>query len=197
VIDQVQYTPRPEYAFHQPLIRAVAYESQLKSACAGLHRRLADTIEATDQNAALIAEHLEAAADFPAAFDWHLRAGAWANQRDITAARTSWQGAREVADRLPDDDRGRPQKRIAPRTLLSGSAWRLSSSIPDTGFDELRELCAAAGDTVSLAIGMAGQVIALEFSGRTREASRLGSEHVELLESIADPDLLRGAHCSG
>jgi predicted ATPase len=43
------------------LIRTVAYESQLKSARAQLHRRLAATIEvkesqSVDENAALIAE---------------------------------------------------------------------------------------------------------------------------------------------
>ena len=31
LIDQVRFTPRAEYAFRHPLIRAVAYESQLKS----------------------------------------------------------------------------------------------------------------------------------------------------------------------
>ena len=31
LIDQVRFTPSAEYAFHHPLIRAVAYESQLKS----------------------------------------------------------------------------------------------------------------------------------------------------------------------
>ena len=31
LIDQVRFTPRAEYAFRHPLIRTVAYESQLKS----------------------------------------------------------------------------------------------------------------------------------------------------------------------
>ena len=39
LIDQVRFTPRAEYAFHHPLIRAVAYESQLKSDRAQWHRR--------------------------------------------------------------------------------------------------------------------------------------------------------------
>ena len=56
--------------------------------------------------------------------------------------------------------------RIAPRTLLCGSAWRVGGSGADTGFDELRDLCTAAGDKVSLAIGMAGQVMA-QFLMRT------------------------------
>jgi predicted ATPase len=45
MIDQVRFTPYPEYGFHHPLIRAVAYESQLKSERAEMHRRLATAIE--------------------------------------------------------------------------------------------------------------------------------------------------------
>ena len=91
LIDQVSFTRQPEYVFHHPLIRAVAYESQLKSDRAELHRRVAAAIEsrdpaAVDENAALIAEHLQAAGDLHAAFGWHMRAGAWAATRDIAAA---------------------------------------------------------------------------------------------------------------
>ena len=62
VIDQVTSTGGPEYVFHHPLIRAVAYEAQLKSDRAELHRRVAAAIESRDpsaaeQQAALIAEH--------------------------------------------------------------------------------------------------------------------------------------------
>ena len=38
-IDQIRFTRQPEYVFHHPLIRTVAYESQLKSDRADLHRR--------------------------------------------------------------------------------------------------------------------------------------------------------------
>ncbi len=69
LVDKIVSGPRPEYEFRHPLIRAVAYESQLKSDRAQLHRRLAQTIEPQDQNAALIAEHLEAAGDLHAAYD--------------------------------------------------------------------------------------------------------------------------------
>ncbi|MDT5146065.1 MAG: hypothetical protein QOC58_710, partial [Mycobacterium sp.] len=72
LIDQVKFTPRAVYAFRHPLIRTVAYESQLKAGRAGLHRRLAVAIEqqepdSVDENAALIAENLEAAGDLRAA----------------------------------------------------------------------------------------------------------------------------------
>jgi adenylate cyclase len=194
VIDQVMFTPRAEYAFRHPLIRAVAYESQLKSGRAELHRRLAVAIEqqepgSADENAALIAENLEAAGDLRAAFGWHMRAGAWSDIRDIRAARTSWQRARQVADRLPADAPDRTSMRIAPRTLLCGTLWRVGGSVADTGFAELRELCTAADDKVSLAIGMTGFITALTFHNRFREAARVASEHSDLLESIGDPTL--------
>jgi adenylate cyclase len=193
-IDQVTFTREPEYVFHHPLIRTVAYESQLKFDRAQMHRRLAAAIEqgdpaSADENAALIAEHLEAAGDLHAAYVWHMRAAAWLNFRDIAAAHTSWRRARQVADRLPDDDPDRLLMRIAPRTLLCGSHWRAGGSVADSGFDELRELTVAAGDQVSLAIGMAGQVTTLVVHARYREGSRLTSEYTSLLESIGDPTL--------
>ena len=45
LIDQVRFTPNAEYAFRHALIRAVAYESQLKSDRAEWHRRLAAAIQ--------------------------------------------------------------------------------------------------------------------------------------------------------
>ena len=45
LIDQVRFTRQPEYVFHHPLIRRVAYESQLMSDRAELHRRLAASIQ--------------------------------------------------------------------------------------------------------------------------------------------------------
>jgi adenylate cyclase len=194
LVDQVRFTPHAEYAFHHPLIRTVAYESQLKSSRAELHRRLATAIErrhpnALDENAALIAEHLEAAADLHAAYAWHMRAGAWAHHRDIRAARLSWERARQVADRLPAENLDRNSLRIAPRTLLCGSTHRVSGTIADTGFDELRDLCAAADDKLSLAIGMGGFLTALLFHNRFRESSRVSSDCTELVESIGDPML--------
>ncbi|MDT7713433.1 MAG: adenylate cyclase [Pseudonocardiales bacterium] len=194
LIDQASFTRQPEYVFHHPLVRAVAYESQLKSDRAELHRRLAAAIQERDpasveENAALIAEHLEAASDLHAAFNWHMRAGTWLTHRDLTAARTSWRRALHVADRLPDSDRDRADMRVAPRTMLCGTAWLAGGSMADTGFDELRELAGATGDKMSLAMGMAGWVSALIVHGRFREASLLGSELTSLLESIGDPTL--------
>ena len=193
LIDQVTFTPRAGYAFRHPLIRTVAYESQLKSDRADLHRRLAAIIEQNDENGPLIAEHLEAAGDLHEAFGWHMRAGTWSRAyRDIGAAWISWQRARQIADRLPADDPDRTAMRIAPRARLCATAWRAGGNIADSGFDELRHMATAAGDKVSLATGMAGQINVLADNEHYREASQLAAELEPLLESIGDPTLTVG-----
>ena len=196
LIDQVRFAPRAEYEFRHPLIRAVAYESQLKSDRAKLHRRLAAAIEAGDpgsveQNAVVIAENLEAAGDVQTAYGWHMRAGAWSTHRDMAAARLSWERACEIADALAPDDPERIVMRIAPRTLLCGTAYRVHAD-SSARFAELRELSTLAGDKASLAMGMAGQVMDHWVHARVREASALASELMGLVEAIADPDMTVG-----
>ncbi|MEB3983589.1 AAA family ATPase [Mycobacterium sp. 663a-19] len=196
-VDQVRFTRGPEYVFHHPLIRAVAYEAQLKSDRAELHRRVAAAIESRDpaaaeENAALIAEHLGAAGDLRAAYGWHMRAATWATNRDINAARLSWERAQQIADALPADDPDRAAMRIGPRTMLCGIAWRVHERVAGDRFDELRELCAVAGDKASLAIAMAGLVVDHTYQARLREASQLASEAMALLNSIGDETLTVG-----
>jgi hypothetical protein len=197
LIDQVRFTRQPEYVFHHPSIRTVAYELQHESDRAELHRRVAAAIEsrnplAGDENAALIAEHLDAAGDGHAAYGWQMRAAAWATNRDIAAAWRSWERARTIADALPADDPDRTSMRIAPRTMLCGIAWRVHEQAAGARFDELRELCAAAGDKASLAIAMAGLVMDHLHKARLREASQLASEAMALIDSIGDPTLTVG-----
>lgn len=197
LIDEVSPGPDAEYAFHHPVIRAVAYESQLKAERGEVHRRVAAAIEsagpeAVDQNAAVIAEHLEAAGDLHAAYGWHMRAGTWSANRDLAAARVSWERARRIADALSPDDPHTVAMRIAPRTLLCGNGWRVDAEVA-ARFEELRELCARAGDKASLAVGMAGMVLDHMMHGRVRQGVRLASEQVALLDSIGDPLLTIGA----
>jgi adenylate cyclase len=194
LIDQVTFTAHPEYVFHQPLIRTVAYETQLKSDRADLHRRVAAAIEnqsarTADEDAALIAEHLETAGDLQVAYEWHMRAAAWSNNRDIAAARTSWERACQVADALPEDDPHRTAMRVAPRTMLCATDWRVYAIDSGTRFDEIRELCVVAGDKRSLALAMMGPLALHAQRGEVSEAQRMASEHLALLDSIGDPAL--------
>jgi len=162
-----------------------------------MHRRVAAAIEerepdSADENAALVAAHLDAAGDLHAAYGWHMRAATWATNRDIAAAQLSWERAEKIADALPADDAHRAAMRIAPRTMLCGTAYRVHMYVARDRLEELRALCTAAGDKVSLAIGMAALVLDHAYQDRVREASQLASEAMALIESIGDPTLTVG-----
>ena len=198
LIDQVRFLPHAEYVFHHPLIHAVAYESQLRSDRAEWHRRLAAVIEqrapdSVEENAALIAEHLRAAGELQAAYEWHLRAAGWSASRDVDAARLGWKRAKRIADALPADEPGRLAMRIAPLTMLCSTDWQARAIAERRGhFDELRDLCEAAEDKVSLAIGMTGLATELLYSSKSGAGAQLASEQMALLESIGDPNLMIG-----
>jgi adenylate cyclase len=152
----------------------VAYESQLKSDRAQRHRRLAAAIESrdpvsADEDAALIAEHLEAAGDLHAASDWHMSAGAWATNRYIAAARLSWERARRVADALPVTTRI-DFRCVSPRALCCAATRggasmttfrRHSSSRPRFAQPE----AAALGDAVMLIQARSRSLVELHHLG--------------------------------
>src|SRR5262249_39814058 len=121
-----------------------------------------------------------------------MRAATWATNRDTTAARLSWERAIRIADALPADDPKRAAMRIAPRTMLCGIAWRVYEYVAGARFDELRDLCTAVGDKASLAIGMGGLVMERVSQARIREAWRLASEAMALIEAVGDPTLTVG-----
>ena len=87
--------------------------------------------------------------------------------------------------------------RIAPRTMLCGIAWRVHVNVAGARFDELRELCTAAGDKASLAIAMAGLVMDHAFQDRLREASQLASEAIGAHRVDRRSDLDGGAVLRG
>ncbi|MDT5177260.1 MAG: hypothetical protein QOJ95_1458, partial [Mycobacterium sp.] len=197
LVDQVGYEDDAEYAFHHPLTQKVAYESQLKSARAELHRRAAAMMKqtnaaATSEGAAMIATQYESAGELSDAYVWSMRAATEYGPRDIRAARGSWQQAARVADQMPDDHPDYLAMRISPRALLCGSAFHVGGVPESTGFEELRNLASAAGDKKSLAVGMAGHLNTLTFNSRHREAVETATEFAALVESIGEPAVAAG-----
>ena len=82
--------------------------------------------------------------------------------------------------------------RIAPRTMLCGIAWRVHVNVAGDRFDELRQLCTAAGDKASLAIAMAGLVIGSRVPGPAARGVAAGIGSLALIESLGDPTLTVG-----
>jgi adenylate cyclase len=197
LVDQVTYGDDAEYAFHHPLTQKVAYESQLKAARSDLHRRAAAMMQqtnaaATGEGAAMIATQYESAGELSDAYEWFMRAATGYGPRDIRAARGSWEQAARVADQMPGDHPNCLAMRISPRALLCGSAFQVGGVPETTGFEELRDITAAAGDKKSLAVGMAGHLNTLTFNSRHREAVHTASEFAALVESIGEPEMAVG-----
>jgi hypothetical protein len=76
--------------------------------------------------------------------------------------------------------------------MLCGIVWRGHEHEVGERFEELRQLCTAAGDKASLAIAMTGLVEDHVQQDRLREASQLASEAWVLAESVGDPTLAVG-----
>jgi hypothetical protein len=191
LIDQVRFTPSAEYAFRHPLIRAVAYESQLSVNREQTHRTLAAAIEArdrsaADENAALIATHLKAAGELAESYRWHLRAAEWLRPRDIPAACAQWEDARRIADELPDDHDDVIAMRIAPRTMLISTTLYVGSGADiDERYREFRDLTTQTGDLTSFAIATAGLIFSFAVNdNRVPEAAALVSELEDVVSHI-------------
>ncbi|MGV9803014.1 ATP-binding protein [Mycobacterium sp. NPDC003449] len=199
LIDQTEFVPRQRYCFHHPLVCTVAYESQLSRDRARAHGRLAVAIEhrdleAADENAALIAAHLEAAGQPAAAYRWYMRAGQWIRRRDIPAAREQWEHAQRLADGLPDDEPGVAGMRVAPRTLLVSTSLYVGNNV-DTArrYREFRDLASRTEDSRWLGIGTAGQLWALTANGEAiEEAAALASELHRMAEDAGWDDEATG-----
>ncbi|MGE2816729.1 adenylate/guanylate cyclase domain-containing protein [Mycobacterium heidelbergense] len=183
LIDQIEFVPRQRYCFHHPLVRTVAYESQLSAVRVQAHRRLAAAIEARDSgagddNAALIATHLEAGGELVQAYRWHLRAAEWLRPRGIPAARAEWESSRRIADGLPDDYDGVTEMRIVPRAMLISTALYVGDAVgTDELYQELRDLTLRSGDLPLLALATAGRIWSLTVNeSRVPEALLLASE---------------------
>lgn len=193
LIDQIEFAPSSRYAFRHPLVRTVAYESQLSSVRVEAHRLLADTISRLDpgnddENAAMIATHLEAAGQLTDSYHWHMRAANWHYLHNVPAARLSWQHARRVADQLGDGDHA-VSLRIAPRALLARTAYQSEVTDAESNYAELRRLTSLNNDLLSRAIGAAGHIILLsQLHGRLGEATELSYELAETLTWISGSD---------
>jgi adenylate cyclase len=191
LIDQTEFVPRQRYCFRHPLVRAVAYESQLSSTRAQAHCRLAAAIEArdpagVDENAALIATHLEAAGVLVDAYHWHMRAAGWLRPLDLPAARAQWLSARRLADQLREDHDDVLDMRIAPRSMLiSTESFVGCDADADEQYRELRELALQVGDLRSFGIATAGRIMSFTFNEtRVPEAAALARELEGMLRQM-------------
>ena len=197
LIDQIRFTGQPEYAFHHPLIRTVADQAQSELDRVQMHRGDAAAIDprdpdGADQNAALIAEHLEAAGDGHTAYGWHMRAASWVMNRDIVRH----DSACSVPKRSPTPcllmTRENGPCALLLEPCCAAAPGEPMSRRPVILLTNCGSCAHKPGDTASLAIAMVGLVLDYAYQAQMREASPLAAEAMALIESIDEPTLTVG-----
>ena len=187
--------PEAEYAFRHPLTQEVAYDSQLGERRRGLHTRLVDLLrehhrDRLDENAALLAHHLEQAGRLADAAAWHARAAEWVERRDVAEGLRHWRRVIEIEDGLPQPERdGELHARAYAGTLHL--CWRMSLSR-----DETRELL-KRGLAVADRIGsprlrakmLIPYAVICGMCGDERERIRWSREALDLARSQGDREL--------
>ncbi|HXJ35767.1 MAG TPA: adenylate/guanylate cyclase domain-containing protein, partial [Candidatus Eisenbacteria bacterium] len=98
--------PEPVYAFKHPLTQEVAYRSQLGERRRQLHTAVARAIEEAyptklDEQAALLAQHWDAAGEPFVAATWHQRAAGWIGVRDRAETLRHWSEVRRLLATVP------------------------------------------------------------------------------------------------
>ncbi|HSI80449.1 MAG TPA: adenylate/guanylate cyclase domain-containing protein, partial [Solirubrobacterales bacterium] len=188
--------PEPEYSFRHPLTREVALGSQLAERLAATHRRAAVAIQELEpdrleENAALIAQHYDAAGDAFDAAGWYLRAAAWSRTNDQPATLAHVERIRELDDELPDGPDADGLRAVA-RVFLLGLGWRggMEGSKMLDVFEEGRAAAERTGNDSALAALHGTATIALTVRGLVGEAIRHIPEALATAERSGDPATL-------
>jgi adenylate cyclase len=186
--------PVAEYAFKHPLTQEVAYRSQLSERRARLHAAVARALEVThpqqlDEQAAVIAHHLEQAGEQLEAARWHRRAAEWIGRSDVAQAIRHWQRVLALTAELPEREERTGLRLGACTTVLAQGSWRLGLSGEEMEplFIEGRELAERVGDNDARLILISGYAGRVGFAGDVRRYDALSREAHALVDESTSP----------
>lgn len=176
------------YAFRHPLIQEVAYQSLLHQRRRELHAAVASAMQVyyknrLDEQAALLAYHLEQSGQFLQAAQANMRAAIWVGANDPGQALKTWKKMRELLLPLPSE-RLVDYLRMMACGQIVNFGWR-EGILPEEAkgyFEEARQLALASGDMRANALIHASY-------GRVLGASGSADEYVE---KIRDSEALIG-----
>jgi tetratricopeptide (TPR) repeat protein len=194
-IKETELFPVAKYSFRHPLTHEVAYESQLAPARAQIHARIADAMQVIDvdrleENAAIVAQHFEAAGDPMNSALWHARAAAWAMTTDPAAAYESWWRVKRASQKAIDAGFDADELYAAAIWMLIVSGWRhgIAESIMRPLFEEACEIAERTNDDVYLSRICGSYASSAAFAnGDFPEAERLGAKAKALTVNSEDP----------
>jgi class 3 adenylate cyclase/tetratricopeptide (TPR) repeat protein len=155
---EAELYPERVFEFRHPLTREVAYGSQLGRQRQAAHAAIAEAMielnsERHDEQAALIAQHLEQGGEVLEAARWNARAAHWAGYSHPHDAMRLWAKVSALVSELPRGEETSALA-VASRLMQLDYGWRLGLE-PERTESLVREagaLATASGDTRSLAL---------------------------------------------
>jgi class 3 adenylate cyclase len=176
-----------EYAFCHPLMREVAYSTQLEARRRQMHARLAAALEQQHpreppgEAAVRIAWHWQAAGEWAKAGGWNIQAARWAAGRDLRTAYEQTELAVQNVDRAPDSEEVH-KLRIAARSALIRNAQfvALEPGRVDRAYAEAQQMARDCGDVACSAELMMSYSNEALHRGDAAGAAQLTAEAVKL-----------------
>jgi class 3 adenylate cyclase/tetratricopeptide (TPR) repeat protein len=187
-VHQRDETPEPQYRFCHPLVREVAYQTQLEAQRMQAHAQLAEALEAAhpltealpSEMSVQIAHHWSCAGVWEKAGAWSLQAARWYVTRDISGTPRMFREAIACFDRAADSPEVL-KGRIAARAGLLRMAQFVE--IPreelESLFREARHTAESSGDAAGLAELMLSYANEYLHRGEAEAAVRLATEAVQ------------------
>ena len=201
---EAEVYPSRVLAFRHPLTREVAYGSQLADQRARTHAATARAMvelnpDRHDEQAALIAHHMEEGGETLEAARWSARAAYWAGTSRPADALRLWRRVTELAEGLEENDETTALG-VMSRLLQLDFAWRLGMDKEEEArlIGEAEEIATRTGDLRSLSLLRVATTVrpgmphvADTWLASVAEANRLADESGDLHLRIA----VRAAGC--
>jgi len=135
IYEQAIY-PVEEYTFKHPLTQEVALDTQLQERKKHVHAAVAQAImgaapEKHEENAALIAYHLEAAEHWAEAMAWHERAAEWVGTSDPVGAARHWRKIIDLGSIAIKSETTNQLLLKGYSVVQSMGAWRMGMTIEE------------------------------------------------------------------
>jgi class 3 adenylate cyclase/tetratricopeptide (TPR) repeat protein len=185
-------------SFRHALTREVAHSSLLSGDRRQLHALVAQaTIEvlradSLNEQAALIAYHLEAAGELGPAAHWNARAAGWVGLSHPATALAHWREvSRLTAQLAPDAEAVRLAMTASLRSLTL--SWRLGAGDAEVAelYVQARDLATRIGSIGAKALAVGNYAAVRGFSGHGRSFLDLSREAVELGRECGDLGILQ------
>jgi class 3 adenylate cyclase/tetratricopeptide (TPR) repeat protein len=183
------------HAFRHPLIQEVAYRSLLHERRRELHGAVAHAMEAhfkdrLDEQASLLAYHLEQAGAVLQAAQANVRAAIWVGANDPSQALRTWKRVRELLLTLPSDPTVDYLRMMSSGQIVN-FGWRegISSEDAKMYFEEAKQIALVSGNIRANALLHAGYGRVLGATGSTDDYVEKIREAEELAGESADASL--------